>query len=795
MPKSIEKKLLVLMLVVCVFPAAMLLTSLFSGIWQTESIVAAVICQIMGVAVGYFWASGIIRQSESINETLAKINQGNFEARAESVTSDELGSAAKAINSICDNTLNLIQSNDEREKIQASIEKLISEMKEIAAGNLTIKTEARDDMTGAISHTVNHMTEQLRTIIERVKSAAEEVTSTSIDVCEASADISDLSDEQSHRIADASKQLMTMTNSFQEVADLTNESKLVAIEARQTASNGLKAVSDTVDGMQRIRDQVQNTSKRIKKFGESSQEIGEIVQMISDIADRTSILALNASIQASMAGEAGQGFAIVAEEIERLAERSTDATKQISKLIRTIQNDTTEVISEMEESTREVVAGSTLASQAGATLFEIDSVSSQLVELIENASDSALNQADSATTVAQKMSAISQDTKTNADKSREATHAIGLLAEMANGLRESVSRFRLDDENHPSPTDAKIDAKAAAVNGQSKQPKIFTKQKSGVFQNKPVQKPAASTAQSGPRPALRPSVNSRPVVQPRAVVKPQGAVQPQRAQPQKVQPQKVQPQKVQPQKVQPQGVQPQPMSPPSPVIQSSPANQPTRNKQLASSNSNPNTLESKDIDRARPTAQQSFVAPPSDSSAINPSRMPAPKPVSIAPPQPRHSAPTINSDVNGASQQIQAAGTSNTKRNGFDQKAFVQEAIDSVDKRNRRPVATIPDNANTHQNSTNSESQKLSVDQRGKIAPGNRTVVQKTMSSDGPGNNSGDKDSVLEEQKRDEHLLQQLREASEFIQKMKASGTDNGPETPVSSNSPTSPAHTTGDKK
>ena len=226
---------------------------------------------------------------------------------------------------------------------------------------------------------------------------------------------------------------------------MTKESVEVAVEARQTASNGLKAVSDTVDGMQRIRDQVQSTSKRIKRLGESSQEIGEIVQLISDIADRTSILALNASIQAAMAGDAGQGFAVVAEEIECLSERSTDATKQISKLIRAIQNETSEVITDMEESTREVVAGSQLAAQAGETLFEIDSVSNQLVDLIQASSASALQQADTAEGVANSMAEISRSTKDSAEKSREATRSVGRLAGMVNQLRGSVSQFKVSD--------------------------------------------------------------------------------------------------------------------------------------------------------------------------------------------------------------------------------------------------------------------------------------------------------------------------------------------------------------
>ena len=175
-----------------------------------------------------------------------------------------------------------------------------------------------------------------------------------------------------------------------------------------------------------------------------SQEVGEIVQLISDIADRTSILALNASIQASMAGDAGQGFAVVAEEVERLAERSTDATKQISMLIKAIQTGTSEAIADMEEATREVVEGSQLATQAGQTLAEINEVSQQLETSIKQVSDSALEQAEAATRIASTMNNISTTTKQSAEKSRSATEQVSALATLANQLGDSVSRFRLD---------------------------------------------------------------------------------------------------------------------------------------------------------------------------------------------------------------------------------------------------------------------------------------------------------------------------------------------------------------
>jgi twitching motility protein PilJ len=202
-------------------------------------------------------------------------------------------------------------------------------------------------------------------------------------------------------------------------------------------------VTKTIGGMEGIRQQVQQTAKRIKRLGESSQEIGEIVELISDIADRTSILALNASIQAAMAGEAGKGFAVVAEEVERLAERSTEATKKISGLIKSIQSDTNEAISAMEETTQEVVGGSRLADEAGRRLGEIESVSNQLAEIITGIAATAQQQAKGSESVARSVADISTVTQQTAAGAKQAAGSISDLANLAGQLRDSMSRFKL----------------------------------------------------------------------------------------------------------------------------------------------------------------------------------------------------------------------------------------------------------------------------------------------------------------------------------------------------------------
>ena len=412
-----------------------------------QGLAILVLATLVGFGLIYFIAGRIKKQADSITDMLSMIGIGMFDVRAEKITNDELGDVAVALNAMSDNTLSLIQSSDERAEIESSIESLIGEMEQIASGNLGVAAEVRGDITGAIAGSVNHMAEELRSIVQRVQNASYMVTSSADEIVDASNKLSAESESQAARIGQTSNQVLSMTDQFQTVAKETENSVLVAKQARETATRGYEAVANTVEGMDRIREQVQQTSKRIKRLGESSQEIGEIVQLISDIADRTSILALNASIQAAMAGDAGQGFAVVAEEVERLAERSTDATKQIASLIKTIQTETSEAITDMEESTREVVEGSHLASQAGETLAEINDVSKSLEDMIQQVSSSALTQAKASQEIADTMNKISDATKESAGKSREATEQVTSLATLANQLGESVSQFVLDRDS------------------------------------------------------------------------------------------------------------------------------------------------------------------------------------------------------------------------------------------------------------------------------------------------------------------------------------------------------------
>jgi twitching motility protein PilJ len=219
----------------------------------------------------------------------------------------------------------------------------------------------------------------------------------------------------------------------------------VAQRSVEIATKGAATVRSTIQGMDSIREQIQETSKRIKRLGESSQEIGDIVELIDDIADQTNILALNAAMQAAMAGEAGRGFAVVADEVQRLAERSSNATKQIEALVKTIQADTNEAVTSMEASTTGVVSGAKLAEDAGDALMEIENVSNYIADLTRKIADSAQSQSAEASRIDDTMGVIQEITKQTTEGTNQTADSIGKLAELADELQRSVAGFRLPE--------------------------------------------------------------------------------------------------------------------------------------------------------------------------------------------------------------------------------------------------------------------------------------------------------------------------------------------------------------
>ena len=352
-----------------------------------------------------------------------------------------------------------IQTEEERGCLQQSILKLLGEVSEVAAGDLTVQAEVTPETTGAIAEAFNSMTKELRSLIKQVKDVTFQVSSSANQINDTTEQLARGSEAQASQISLTTQAIAQMALQIQEVSSNASLSAQVAGDALGNARYGTQAVQDNIGAMISIRRQVQETAKRIKKLGERSQEISQIVNLIDDLSDRTSLLALNASLQASAAGEAGNGFALVADEVERLAERSNRLTNQIAALTQTIQAETKDVVASMEETIHEVVVGSTLADRAGQALVEIEQVSTRLAELIESISESAKRQAHSSEDISQAMANISKVTELVQIGSKRAADSVKRLVELSDDLRGSVAPFKLPEDKFSHKEERRLTAR------------------------------------------------------------------------------------------------------------------------------------------------------------------------------------------------------------------------------------------------------------------------------------------------------------------------------------------------
>jgi twitching motility protein PilJ len=340
-----------------------------------------------------------------------------------------------------------IEAGMQNQKNQQAIMRLLDEMSSLADGDLTVQATVTDDMTGAIADSINFAVEQLRELVTGINITAQTVAESAQGTMDITSVLATASSQQAEQVREVTDTINDMSESFDMMAKRSRESSEVAQRSVAIANNGSNMVQQTIQGMDTIRDQIQETSKRIKRLGESSQEIGDIVELINGIAEQTNILALNAAIQSASAGGAGRGFAVVADEVQRLAERATNATRRIEILVKNIQADTSEAVISMESTTSEVVSGAMKAEDAGEALIQIESVSKNLSQLIEEISSEAQAQSQTATKVAEQMTGIRDISIKTSEGTNKTAQSMGQLADLVSKLSDSVADFKLPKQD------------------------------------------------------------------------------------------------------------------------------------------------------------------------------------------------------------------------------------------------------------------------------------------------------------------------------------------------------------
>jgi methyl-accepting chemotaxis protein len=424
---------------------------------HTTLVLVIVFCAIivlLGILiVNYFVQRRIKERIQGLVDVCRDYAAGDRSVRVGVNGDDDFAALSMSLNTLFENQTNapgatFAAAGGDAAALQAQIEKLLQEVSAVGDGDLRVQAEVTPDTLGVLADSFNYMIEELAKVVGRVQSTAVQVTNATRRILDRSAELAQASETQVAQISQTTEAVEALAGFIQNVARNAQLCVEVAQEALRSAATGQHAVRQTIEGMMLIRENVQETSKKIKRLGERSNEIGEIVRIIEDIADQTNLLALNAAIQSAMAGEHGRGFAVVADEIRLLAERSTESTKRIATLVKSIQGDTYEAVVAMEDSTQEVVKGSQLADEAGRSLNSIYSAVERQAQMIEGIARAANEQTSVSEAVAVAMGRISEITRQTDAGTQEAAVSVSYLAELAEQLRASVSTFRLPDRNN-----------------------------------------------------------------------------------------------------------------------------------------------------------------------------------------------------------------------------------------------------------------------------------------------------------------------------------------------------------
>jgi twitching motility protein PilJ len=384
----------------------------------------------------------VLKPAAELAQFSERLASGDARARVEIKGQDEFAYIAENCNRSAAKIAHAMSNQQAQDSLQRSITDLLNTINQVARGDLTIRGKVTSDALGNVVDSVNFMLDNFTKVLERVRKAAIDVSTSANQILEAADDMTEGATQQDQEITNTSSAVEELTVSMKQVSNNAEASAEAARRALDAAEQGNRAVRDTLEGMQRIRASVQASAKKIKSLGDRSLEISEIINVINDITEQTNLLALNAAIEAARAGEAGRGFAVVADEVRKLAEHSRSATKDIAALIKAIQAETNEAVVVMEEGTREVEAGTGLADQAGKALEAISSVVRQSAELVQEISLASKQQVRGTEGVANAMQIISGITRETTQGARQTASTVGHMVRLSEQLNEALAQFR-----------------------------------------------------------------------------------------------------------------------------------------------------------------------------------------------------------------------------------------------------------------------------------------------------------------------------------------------------------------
>jgi len=331
--------------------------------------------------------------------------------------------------------------------ITGGVTRMVTMIEEVAANNLTVEDMeiTSQDEIGQAGTALNQMKNNLRELIHSIAGTAEHVASASEELSSSATLQAQGAETQKDQTTQVATAMQEMSSTVLQVSENSTKAAEASRQAAETARKGGGIVDETLAKMRSIADSVSSTAKKVEELGKSSDQIGHIIGVINDIADQTNLLALNAAIEAARAGEQGRGFAVVADEVRKLAERTTSATKEIAQMIQTVQNETKVAVAAMEEGRKQVDEGVQTTAQAGDSLKEIIHTSENVGGMITQIATAAVEQSSATEEINQNMESIAKLVKEAADGAQQSAKACQDLSGLALDLQKMVGNFKLED--------------------------------------------------------------------------------------------------------------------------------------------------------------------------------------------------------------------------------------------------------------------------------------------------------------------------------------------------------------
>jgi twitching motility protein PilJ len=405
--------------------------------------VAALICVALSGALMLILSNRVVGPVERLAQYSQEVASGDLRAQVDLPAEDDFKVILENFKRAAMRVSQGAPTPEAQGTLQRSISQFLAVISQVARGDLTLRAKGSNDALGNVAEALNSMLDNFTQVLERASKAANDVSTSANEILVAAEQMASGASQQDQEITNTSSAVEELTVSMKQVSNNAEASAEAARRALEAAEQGNRSVRDTLEGMQRIRASVQNTAKKIKSLGDRSLEISEIINVINDITEQTNLLALNAAIEAARAGEAGRGFAVVADEVRKLAEHSRSATKDIAALIKAIQVETSEAVVVMEEGTREVEVGARLADQAGKALEAISTVVRQSAELVQEISLASKQQVRGTEGVANAMQIISNITRQTSQGARQTAYTVEHMVKLSEQLNEVLSQFRI----------------------------------------------------------------------------------------------------------------------------------------------------------------------------------------------------------------------------------------------------------------------------------------------------------------------------------------------------------------